>query len=69
MLLLPCPHCGPRDQAEFTWGGDAAVPCDGEAHFLRDNPRGALVELWHHSTGCGAWFRVRRDTATHELLE
>jgi sarcosine oxidase subunit delta len=69
MLLIPCPHCGPRDQTEFTYGGDATVPRDGTAHFLRDNPRGPLDEYWHHSAGCRSWFRIRRDTATHEILE
>jgi sarcosine oxidase subunit delta len=69
MLLIPCPHCGPRDQAEFTCGGDATVPRDGAAHFLRDNPRGPLDEHWHHSAGCRTWFRIRRDTLTHEIME
>src|SRR3546814_8270426 len=22
-MLIPCPHCGPRDVGEFTYGGDA----------------------------------------------
>jgi heterotetrameric sarcosine oxidase delta subunit len=67
MLLIPCPHCGPRDQNEFTYGGDTNVPRDGEPHFLRDNPRGPLDEYWHHSAGCRTWFRIRRDTYTHEI--
>ena len=25
MLLIPCPWCGPRNQIEFTYGGDATV--------------------------------------------
>ena len=25
MLLIPCPWCGPRAQAEFTYGGDATL--------------------------------------------
>jgi methylglutamate dehydrogenase subunit B len=25
MLLIPCPWCGPRNQIEFTYGGDASV--------------------------------------------
>jgi sarcosine oxidase subunit delta len=69
MLLIPCPYCGPRDQTEFTCGGDATVPRDGTVHFLRDNPRGPLDEYWHHSAGCRTWFRIRRDTLTHEILE
>ena len=36
--------------------------------YLRDNPRGSQVEWWHHSAGCRGWFRVERDTWTHEVL-
>jgi heterotetrameric sarcosine oxidase delta subunit len=25
MMLIPCPWCGPRNQIEFTYGGDATV--------------------------------------------
>ena len=25
MMLIPCPWCGPRNQVEFTYGGDATV--------------------------------------------
>ena len=78
MLLIPCPWCGPRDQIEFTYGGDAAVewPRDLaggsdkgwlDTVFLRDNPRGPHVEWWLHHAGCRAWIKVRRDTATHEI--
>ncbi|MDQ2918068.1 MAG: sarcosine oxidase subunit delta, partial [Pseudomonadota bacterium] len=24
-MLIPCPWCGPRNQIEFTYGGDAAI--------------------------------------------
>jgi heterotetrameric sarcosine oxidase delta subunit len=79
MLLIPCPWCGPRDQVEFTYGGDATVtrPANPLAVpqaewddyvYLRENPRGPHAELWHHHAGCRAWLRVTRDTATHEIL-
>ncbi|HZI84847.1 MAG TPA: sarcosine oxidase subunit delta [Casimicrobiaceae bacterium] len=77
MLLIPCPWCGARAQAEFTYGGDAGVrapPRDaGETAwiafvYLRDNPAGPHDELWQHSAGCRQWFRLRRDTRTHEIL-
>lgn len=76
MLLIPCPWCGPRAQIEFTYGGDANVtqpPRDApesawaEYVYLRDNPAGPHDELWQHSAGCRQWFRVRRDTLTHEI--
>ena len=77
MMLIPCPWCGPRSQIEFTYGGDATVqrpPPDGpEADwlryvYLRDTPRGPHDELWLHSAGCRTWFKVRRDTRTHDIL-
>ena len=77
MLLIPCPWCGPRAQIEFTYGGDATLqrpaPDAPEAQwvayvYVRDNPRGPHAELWLHSAGCRRWFKVRRDTRTHEIL-
>jgi heterotetrameric sarcosine oxidase delta subunit len=77
MLLIPCPWCGPRNQLEFTYGGDATVkrpstdaPMETwlEFVYLRDNPRGPHQELWHHSAGCRQWFKVLRDTRTHDIL-
>ena len=79
MLLIECPHCGPRAQVEFSYGGDAgvrrppdpdAVPVDewSDYVFLRDNPRGPHEEFWQHTAGCRRWIRVRRDTLTHEML-
>ena len=78
VLLIPCPWCGPRAQSEFTYGGDAtlrrpAVDAPAEAWvafvYRRDNSAGPHDELWLHSAGCRQWFRVRRDTRTHEILE
>jgi heterotetrameric sarcosine oxidase delta subunit len=77
VLLIPCPWCGPRAQIEFTYGGDATVtrpatdaPADAWVAFVyqRDNPEGPHDELWFHGAGCRQWFRVRRDTRTHEIL-
>ncbi len=78
MLLIPCPWCGPRNESEFTYGGEADVvrPADPEAVgdvawadylFMRTNPKGSLDELWCHSQGCRRWFKVTRDTVTHEI--
>jgi heterotetrameric sarcosine oxidase delta subunit len=79
MMLIPCPHCGPRNVTEFSYGGDARVrrPADPQAVpdaewdayvFLRDNPRGVHDELWQHVGGCRRWIAVRRDTLTHEVI-
>lgn len=51
MLLIPCPWCGPRDEAEFHYGGQAHVPYPEDPSavsdedwarylFFRDNPKG-----------------------------
>ena len=78
MIRIHCPHCGLRDQTEFTYGGDAtrAYPgLDNEARddwndyvFLRDNPRGRHAEFWHHVQGCRRWLRVQRDTLSHRIF-
>jgi heterotetrameric sarcosine oxidase delta subunit len=78
VLLIPCPWCGPRAQVEFTYGGDATLKrpandasLDAWAAFVyqRANPAGPHDELWFHGAGCRQWFRARRDTRTHEILE
>lgn len=79
MLLLDCPYCGPRDETEFGYGGQAHVPYPDEPErlsdqewaqylFFRDNPKGLFAERWVHSIGCRRWFNVVRDTATYEVL-
>lgn len=77
MIILPCPFCGPRDHAEFGYGGDGSVvwpaldaPVEDwcEALFLRENIRGPQLETWHHVHGCRMWLLVERDTMTHEIL-
>lgn len=75
-MRLPCPFCGERDQAEFTYEGDAGArrpPLDApaeawvEAVYLRDQPRGWAEELWRHAHGCGCFLVIRRNNVTHEL--
>jgi heterotetrameric sarcosine oxidase delta subunit len=77
MLRIPCPVCGPRDETEFTYGGDATVrrPADDTTDmdawvayvFERPNPRGKHREYWHHVSGCRQWLVVERDTLTHDI--
>ena len=80
MLLITCPHCGPRDETEFTYGGEAGVayPADPDALsdpewaeylFVRANHRGPLAERWCHSSGCRRWFaRTKRYSAHSRSL-
>ena len=78
MLLLTCPWCGPREEIEFRYGGqagvaapvpDGSVTTDEVATFLffRSNPKGSFLERWHHSHGCRRWFSVGRSTISHEF--
>jgi sarcosine oxidase subunit delta len=79
MLLITCPWCGPRDEDEFTNGGDAHLDRpeppevvseeEWSAYlFLHANPKGVLAERWVHSFGCRRWFHALRDTANHRIL-
>jgi methylglutamate dehydrogenase subunit B len=81
-LRIPCPYCGSRDAAEFSYFGDATLrrpdtsgdfAADDAAMFtyvyLRDNPAGRHQEFWYHGNGCRSWLVVTRDTTTHEIFE
>jgi sarcosine oxidase subunit delta len=78
MILISCPNCGPRDETEFHYGGQAhvAYPEDpnalsdeewGRYLFYRENPKGLFAERWVHSSGCRKWFNAVRDTATYRI--
>lgn len=79
MLLIDCPYCGPRNENEFTYGGQAhvAYPDDpyeltdeawGQYLFYRDNQQGEYAERWAHAAGCRRWFNAIRDTRTYQIL-
>ena len=79
MLLIDCPWCGPRQETEFSYGGEAHVerPAKPEATtdaewadylFMQSNTKGRFRERWHHVAGCRRWFNVERDTATNALI-
>ena len=80
MLIIPCPHCGPRNESEFGYGGEAHIERPkkpeelsdkdwGEYVFLRENPKGVVLERWVHTAGCRRWFNVARDTVSYEVLK
>jgi heterotetrameric sarcosine oxidase delta subunit len=79
MMSIECPWCGPRDETEYRYGGQANVPYPadpaaltdeewGRYLFVRENPRGPFAERWCHAAGCRRWFTVVRDTLTNEIL-
>jgi sarcosine oxidase subunit delta len=76
MIRIDCPWCGPRDETEFVYRGDATVrrqPAGAcEAAFFeyiraRTNPHGWHVEWWRHTGGCRKELQVVRSTVTHEV--
>lgn len=77
MLLIDCPHCGPRAEVEFRFAGEAHLirPAGddvGDAAwsdylFMRDNRRGASAERWRHIHGCGQFFNAVRNTFTDKF--
>lgn len=77
MLLIPCPHCGPRPEIEFRHAGEAhltrpAAEVSDAAWagflYMRSNPKGVLVERWRHIHGCGRFFNCVRHTVTDRIL-
>jgi len=79
MLLIPCPWCGPRDETEFHYGGEAHIARPAapdrltdaewaEYVFMRTNTKGPFAERWMHAAGCGRWFNAVRDTASDRIL-
>ena len=77
MMLIACPHCGPRAHVEFAYERtlDAVLPLEASPEdaarilYQRDNPRGLSPELWRHTFGCRSWLCVTRHTATHAIAE
>jgi heterotetrameric sarcosine oxidase delta subunit len=78
MLLIECPWCGPRDEAEFACGGEGHIARPAEPAalsdaewadylFMRKNPMGLHRERWCHALGCRRWFNVESSTITHEI--
>ncbi len=79
MLLIPCPICGPRPEAEFTYAGEAHIarPVDPGAtdeafwtDFLhnRSNPKGEHAERWRHTHGCARFFNAVRHTVSDRFV-
>ena len=72
-LKIPCPHCGEREFAEFSFGGELRAidsPDPGSDFvrvYLRDNAAGVQTERWFHAYGCRRWLTLRRNTVTNEI--
>ncbi|HZK88877.1 MAG TPA: sarcosine oxidase subunit delta [Stellaceae bacterium] len=79
MLLIPCPWCGERDEAEFRYGGEAHISraadpdavddaAWGDYLYMRSNLKGLFAERWVHRHGCRRWFNLLRDTVSHRII-
>ena len=79
MMQVSCPWCGPRNEDEFTWGGEASRVrpddpsslTDGQwAAYMynNDNKKGWVIERWWHARGCEQWFEICRNNVTHEIV-
>lgn len=78
MLLVPCPHCGPRNSSDLVYKGefharpnpDTATPEQWRAYlYLEDNPAGWLRETWYCRSGCRQYFTLERNTESNEFRE
>jgi heterotetrameric sarcosine oxidase delta subunit len=75
-ILVPCPHCGPRDHNEFKVQGEITRRPKQrptlreltEYVYVRDNVAGVQREWWQHRFGCELWFLAERDTRTNEVI-
>jgi heterotetrameric sarcosine oxidase delta subunit len=76
MILLPCPHCGPRNTDEFSHHGEHGERPDADRVtarqwrsylYLRRNQAGWTTELWLHGAGCGRYVLFERHTVTNEV--
>jgi heterotetrameric sarcosine oxidase delta subunit len=78
MILIPCPHCGPRNVSEFHYVGEQSVRPDPNGArpeewraflYLRENPAGWTTETWFHRAGCRQHLIVERHTLTNEVRD
>jgi sarcosine oxidase subunit delta len=76
MKIMHCPLNGPRNIAEFLYGGTVGETPDPEAVsderwaeylFIEENARGRVHEWWYHIP-TAYWFIAERDTATDDIV-
>lgn len=75
MLLITCPHCGPRNVDEFSFGGEIVPRPSPDADrgawrdylYMKDNVAGWQEERWFHGSGCRRYLVAERNTVTNEI--
>ncbi len=74
-MLVPCPHCGPREVADLRCAGEVTRRPKGtptvrelnEYIYFRANEAGLQREWWF-CRACEDWFLAERNTVTNEVL-
>ncbi len=78
MLIVPCPHCGPRNASDLRYVGESKPrpdpgvtdPTEWRAYlYTQTNPAGPLRETWYCASGCRRYFVVERDTTTNQFAD
>jgi sarcosine oxidase, subunit delta len=78
MLIITCPHCGPRPVEEFRFGGEIPAPPeritdplerDFDQSWMFTNTAGVQTERWFHDAGCHRWLTATRDTRVDRFVE
>lgn len=76
MLIVPCPHCGPRNSADMRYVGESHTRPDPNTTspeawrhhlYMRDNPAGWLTETWYCRSGCRKYLSLERNTVSNEF--
>lgn len=78
MQQFICPFCGPRDEREFHFAGQAGKARPDTTQeisdadwanylYLHENPKGPAREVWVHTT-CQEYFLMSRDTLSMDVL-
>ncbi len=76
MMLVPCPHCGPRNASDLRYLGENPARPDASTTtpeawrdylYLRHNPADWLVETWYCRSGCRQYFSLERHLTTNEF--
>jgi len=78
MIIVPCPHCGPRNSVDLRNCGevvnrpnpDTATLTEWRTYlYLRENAAGWVSETWYCSAGCRRYFTIERNTVTNEIRD
>lgn len=76
MLVIICPHCGPRNSDEFTYQGErrprpdvsASEPAEWRRYlYMKSNQNDWVTERWFHVSGCRRYLMIERHQSSNEI--